>query len=402
MSACAEHHGREMARHLRAARQRQVLQEIWRTGGASLSELHEKTGLRPNTLGEDLGFLLQAGVLRPREKSVPRGRGRPRVPLEIDPSRRHVVGLALRRGSVETGTLDLLGQRLTPPATVRVADPARLVAIARRLLEERLDARTAAIGVSIPGFVDSTARSVLSSPVWPGRRRFSLASLYEAAAPIPLALENDLHALAARWQLERKGEPRNDVLLVHLDDGQLGSALLVDGRPNRGCVTAANELGHVRLPVATEVCFCGRTGCLERIFSTPFLRRQTRSAGRLTERCEAYTGHGDTALEEIVRLLAMGLGGAVNFSRVNRLVLVSPLLRHAPFAEALVSAVRREMLDEIARRVEVDVWEQPVLGTAETAGWLALAGLYYTGWHPAADPLACLRPLKGRARRARA
>ena len=73
----------------------------------------------------------------------------------------------------------------------------------------------------------------------------------------------------------------------------LGSALLIDGRPNRGCVTGANELGHTRLPVETDICFCGHPGCLERIVSTEFLRRRGVPLGSLLEHAANYSG-GDS------------------------------------------------------------------------------------------------------------
>jgi hypothetical protein len=31
-------------------------------------------------------------------------------------------------------------------------------------------------------------------------------------------------------------------------------------------------------------------------------------------------------------------------------------------------------------RERIDVWDQPAARSAETAGWLALASLYYEGW----------------------
>ena len=67
--------------------------------------------------------------------------------------------------------------------------------------------------------------------------------LLEVADGRPLAVENDMHALAARWLQEHHRQPTEDVVLVYLDDGQLGSALLVRGEPNWGCLVGGNELG---------------------------------------------------------------------------------------------------------------------------------------------------------------
>src|SRR3954468_12761085 len=87
-------------------RQRSVLQAIWRAGRLSRRDLHERTHIRPNTVGSDALMLLKAGILREcTSKSL--GRGRPRVPLEIDPEKRHVIGLAIRPGHVKVRSLNL-------------------------------------------------------------------------------------------------------------------------------------------------------------------------------------------------------------------------------------------------------------------------------------------------------
>src|SRR5205807_3952274 len=156
--------------------------------------------------------------------------------------------------------------------------------------------------------------------------------IYDVAGDLPVVLENDMHALAARWLLTHRAAGQ-DVLLVLVGDGRLGAAILVDGRPNRGCAIGANDLGHCRFFVDTEKCFCGHVGCLERIVSTDFLLRQNGHAGRngksitpppdgaLLQRAAAYDGDpaSDPALNTILEYLACGLSNAINFVRPHRL-----------------------------------------------------------------------------------
>ena len=82
----------------------------------------------------------------------------------------------------------------------------------------------------------------------------------------------------------------------------------------------------------------------------------------------------------MLKYIAMGIANAINFVRPDRLVLVSPLMRYAPFADALQRAIRSLVLIELADRVRIDLWDQPAARSAETAGWLALASLYCEGW----------------------
>src|SRR5690349_14642216 len=88
----------------------EILMMIRRHGPLSRRELHEHTNLRPNTVGEITATMLRQGLLHEGEPKSD-GRGRPRQPLEIDSSRRHVVGLAFDPGKVSVCRVNLLGRR---------------------------------------------------------------------------------------------------------------------------------------------------------------------------------------------------------------------------------------------------------------------------------------------------
>jgi hypothetical protein len=101
----------------------------------------------------------------------------------------------------------------------------------------------------------------------------------------------------------------------------------------------------------------------------------------LFERIARYD-EDDERLGQMLELLACGLSNAINFVRPNRLVVVSELARHTTFSDRLLREIRRGVLFELVDRVRIDVWDQPGAVSAETAGWLALAGLYQEGWNP--------------------
>ena len=201
-------------------------------------------------------------------------------------------------------------------------------------------------------------------------------------------LQNDSHALAARWFLTHRAEQQQDLLIVWYSDGRLGATLLVDGRPNRGVMTGGNELGHTRFPgIETEKCFCGKVGCLERIVSSEFLWKQDekRSGSSnhtlLKDRVAQFTTiEQDPALGVMMSLFAQGLSNAINLLRLHRLVLVSPYTHQASFNEELLKQIRSLVLPDLSHRTQIDLWDQPSAGSAENAGWLVLAEMMYGGW----------------------
>ena len=157
--------------------------------------------------------------------------------------------------------------------------------------------------------------------------------------------------------------------------------MLIEGRPNRGCVLAGNELGHTRMPVETALCHCGQKGCLERICSSEFLYSRGLPRGISMEM--ALTTHLESApVQKMMELLGMGFANAVNFVRPHRLVLVSDMVRHVDFCQALLRRIRLMLLSELTNRVQIDLWDQPAYRSAQTAAWAALGSLYLNSWEP--------------------
>ncbi len=361
-------------------RQRAILRMVYRHGQVSRSSLHEQTGIRLNSIGEEATALLGRRVLRECDVQA-LGRGRPRVPLEIDSGARHVLGVAMSRGSVQIGRVSLTGKLVGEPISQSTRGGSAMLKIAVALLREHLDEDTLAVGLTAPGFIDLTTHEMLFSPTVPSGRSVSFQPIYDAAGRVPVALENDAVALAARWALTHRAdaETGGDVLIVRLGDGRLGSTLLVNGRPNRGSVTGANELGHTRLPVEAPKCFCGQVGCLERICSTEFLSMRDGGGASLTERAGAYDG-SDPGLNELLELLATGLSNAVNFTRVSRLVIAGELTACHTFMRALTDRVRVLTLHELERRLRVDLWDRTEAQPARIAASLVLAHMYTSRW----------------------
>ncbi|WP_432797340.1 ROK family protein [Poriferisphaera sp. WC338] len=369
------------------ARQKQLLYNLWREGGLSRWELHKRTGFTPNGVGQVAGELLELGIIR-EGVPQPSKAGRPRTPLEIDTQERHVAGMAIRRGQVSACRLNLRGQMISGMHVHKIDmtdHPEAVIETAANLLPQVIDRKTLGVGVSVTGLIDPEAQSILFSSAVQGRSAtqggISLHPIQLAANDLPVLFDNDMHALAARWALTHQAELNQDLLLVSISEGAVGAAMLVDGKPNRGCVLSANEIGHTRFFVETEPCYCGHQGCLERICSTGFLHMRNPNDQRtLLEQAAVYRSGENDALEEVIQYLGMSLANMVNFVRPNRLVLVSEVTRYPAFTDELLRRVRGAVLMNLVDRVQIDLWDQPAARNAETAGWLGLTGLYCEDW----------------------
>ncbi len=364
--------------------QSHILRTLRSEGPLSRWQLHQRTSLRPNTVGSLVAELCARRMVR-ETAAQSRGPGRPRVPLTIDTHTLHVVGTAIRPGHVEACRLNLCGQPVGRLRSRRVEEPSETIGSVSNLLRELLNEQTFLVGLSTTGFVDTTHRRILLSSALPRQHFAALDPLLEVTGDTPLVVENDMHALAARWLQEHHHRSDEDVLLVYLDDGELGAALLVRGEPNWGCLVGGNELGHTRLPVKTAPCYCGHTGCMERICSTDFLQRHGAGPGRLADYVAGFDGT-QPGMIRMIDLLATGLANAVNFLRPHRVVVASPFTRHGPFMEALILAVRMRLMTTLADRVAFHYWDQAATVAGEAAGWLALAAMYDPNWTKAILP----------------
>jgi N-acetylglucosamine repressor len=364
------------------SRQCQVLRLIRRHGPMSRSNLSHSLPLHPNIAGQLVGGMIEAGILR-EGISDPFGRGRPRVPLEIDPGNRFMLAATINREEVSACRFNLLGQAIGNTLSKSIRQSSHPARVAADLLT-RLDSEaTLGVGVSVNGFINpDDPRTLLLSSVASDGGSADLSPLYDFVGERPMVLENDMHALAAQWVLSHARDASEHILLVSVRDGSFGAAILADGRPSHCGVAGCNELGHVRFLVDTDLCHCGRKGCLERICSSGFLRLKGASdTTTLLESCAKYHVSRGAPMTELLRYLSIGLANAVNFVRPDRLVIASPFVKYPAFADRLQHDVREQLLKPIADRLHIDLWppteDQP---SVKSLGWLVLAPIYIENW----------------------
>lgn len=129
-----------------------------------------------------------------------------------------------------------------------------------------------AVGVAVPGLIDSNAGIVRSSANI-GWTDVNIRSRIGRIIDVPLALGHDTRAAAlAEWKL---GAARDvdDFLFVGIGTG-IGGAVVAGGALWTGHHGRAGEIGHIRAVAASEQCGCGEAGCLETIASAAAIQRR--------------------------------------------------------------------------------------------------------------------------------
>jgi predicted NBD/HSP70 family sugar kinase len=386
-------------------------------GGRSRAELQRLTGLRSNTVIDVAEAMTEAGWTTwgrlPDGGSTDGGmrRGRPAVPLEIDRRRRAVVGIALSPQRVESAVLNLSGDVLHRPVLDGVNRESDLTRTAVAALRRARGRRTLAVGVSVTGLIDDDQERLLLSSSAPHQPGLSLAPLIHAAGELPLALDNDTHAMSDRWRLGHPDAAGETVLLIAVGDGRLGASIRPSGSPpDAGCVRGGNELGHVQVaPIpghALPACFCGQPRCLERAVSSATVQRLTGRPDTLRDALRAGIEAPASDLGRAGRLLldrlAEAVANAVNLIRPHRVVWAdldrTPCLTPA-IAERLNLTTRSIILPALAHRVRFERWATGSPGTPPQAAIAAghLAMMLLAGERPSLTAPLRLQRTAGRS-----
>ncbi len=238
-----------------------------------------------------------------------------------------IGGTTIKIGLVEkTGVIE---QRWEVP-TRKGSDPTGLLedvkaSIAACMTEKGLEKEDIlGVGIAAPGPV--TADGVLHGCVNIGWGDVNLAAMAQKVLGIsPVRVGNDARIAALGEAIYGAGRGAKSMLMVTLGTG-VGGGVVLDGKILMGESGVAGEIGHMTIdPYETEVCGCGKKGCLEQYASATgmvraaerFLRERTEnSVLRQTEEFSAKVlwdaaKAGDILANEIVDFVCDRLGSAL-------------------------------------------------------------------------------------------
>lgn len=251
--------------------QRLILRYIFHHRQATRNQLVDISALTLLTISKTVNALLSEEVLI-SDGTMSSGMGRRQNLLKLNPSYRYVLGIDIGYASVKLGVIQFNGEVLerqvllwrkeSPDQTVPMEKILQILkGYIRRFGREQL----LGIGASISGMVDIHEGRVLFCPNINGFNDRMLADELSRALDLPVYLDTSARAMAYGEMLFGKGRGIRDQMLVSLGYGSIAAGIIVDGRLYHGADGFSGELGHVRIPAATQGtrCTCGCCDCLE-------------------------------------------------------------------------------------------------------------------------------------------
>jgi glucokinase len=120
----------------------------------------------------------------------------------------------------------------------------------------------AAVGVGVPGPLDSAEGVVHFTPNMPGWINVRVRGTLEDHLGCTVVVENDANAAAYGEFRVGAGRDVDSMFVLTLGTG-VGGGIVLNGRLLRGVTDTGAELGHVILRYGGRLCGCGNRGCLE-------------------------------------------------------------------------------------------------------------------------------------------
>lgn len=258
----------------------------------------------------------------------------------------------------EHGLHEVQRERIATPGTDFAAFVASIQSLVARA-DLALDMR-AAVGIGLPGVVDTESGRQLSSNV-PALNGRVVASALQDALQRPLVIGNDCQCFALSEADGGAAHGLPSMFGAIIGTGA-GGGYCVSGQLLRGANGIAGEWGHWPVPAALQQqyqlpllpCACGRSGCMERYVSGPGMSQLHRHLGGdgatpLAIAAQAATGNSlaQQTISVHLDLLAHALATLVITLDPHAIVLGGGLSQMGHLYQQLPAAVKRHLFNGV-------------------------------------------------------
>ncbi|MGH9736396.1 MAG: ROK family protein [Candidatus Acidiferrales bacterium] len=218
--------------------------------------------------------------------------------------------------------------------------------------------RASAIGISVPGWIDSARGTLIGAANIPCWKKFPLAPEIAKRYRLRTRIGNDANVAALAEAAWGAGVGYSNVFYVTIGTG-IGTGIVQNGRIYEGRTGCAGEGGHTTIDFHGPLCNCGKRGCIEAFASGTAIGKNARQ--RLLE------GGGATSAAAS-KMLALAGG---NIEAVTSEIVAKAALR----GDKLADEVLRETAERLAIFLGniIELFEPDVIVIGGGAGRLMMS-----------------------------
>ncbi|WP_162418107.1 ROK family protein [Cyclobacterium roseum] len=259
-----------------------IVKELYTLGNNTASNICQLVGISLPTVNLLLTDLLEENIVIKEGRGQSQGGRKPDL-YGLAPDSFYILGMDLSRYGAKAALYNTKNEKVTKIKTVKL--PLNNEATTLDSIHEFAmdviqssgisDEKVIAVGISMPGLVDSVA-GINHTYLKSGKK--TLKEQLEAKFERKVFIENDARAKTlAEFKFGNKSTHKN-VLGIFVDWG-IGLGIIIDEKLYRGYSGFAGEFSHSPLFDSKEIsCSCGKRGCLESVASGGAVVRLAREA----------------------------------------------------------------------------------------------------------------------------
>jgi predicted NBD/HSP70 family sugar kinase len=241
--------------------------------------------------------------------------GRPSFIYKVLPELGYVIGASIKPGSLRIVVIDCSKELImdkkfdlklfSDPFTHVQSIVNQVSRELKRVISDYLPRRdaTIAIGLALPGMVDTDRNIWLQGMQMTGISQVNLVQELQNQFNIPIFIEDVARTLAYLEKVRFSDQGIDNFVLLYLDLG-VGTGIIINNEIYRGYHGVAGEIGHVGHANNNYRCSCNNVGCLETVVSAPgilrIFRERLKEGVRSTLQKFNHDGAGDMTLEDIL------------------------------------------------------------------------------------------------------
>ncbi|MBK8159965.1 MAG: ROK family transcriptional regulator [Rhodospirillaceae bacterium] len=363
--------------HSQPLNRHRILQAVRLHGPLARVDLGAIVALSPASVSSITGDLMRDGLIR----EVPgndagRGRGRPKVMIELTPTAACMIAVKLSINRIEVALGNFAGGigplQVRALNTLELTDSGLIEALA-----DMIDACIASIpaefgpltgiGLAVQGLVHKNETLVWSPALTV--RNVNIAAPLARRFHLPVIAMNDADCIALAIRHRPELQAVENLAVVMLGAG-VGMGLILGGKLHSASSGAGAEFGHTKYQLDGPLCHCGRRGCIESFVGDYALYRDARSMLDLPNTDALHPSEEQMqALVELARnghpvatSLFQQAGRALGYGLSNLIALIGPDLvlltgsgvrGYAQMEEEMRRSLEEALVDTLLEQTEI-------------------------------------------------
>ncbi|GAA4133866.1 ROK family transcriptional regulator [Sphingobacterium kyonggiense] len=242
-----------------------ILKSLYFTNPQSIADLSQSAGKSiPNTTSA-INRLIEANLVE-QDGLAPSTGGRRAAQFILNAKALpNIVSIAIDQfySSVVVTNLNNVYQTAIKTQQITLKDSnafEQIVELIQSVISEAKDIIIYAVGLSMPGFVDSNLGKNYSYSI--DSPFYNLQANLSKLIDLPVFIENDSSAIAIAEHHFGQAKLAKNVMVVNMNWG-VGLGMIIDNELYRGHSGYAGEFSHIPLSNLNKLCSCGKVGCLE-------------------------------------------------------------------------------------------------------------------------------------------